>query len=67
MQNTLKNLHKNNLAEAHPGVSFEEYKNIVGIQNGKRLTKNLEIDRILNYFSFIPSKIMVFLLPVLSG
>ena len=32
MQNTLKNLHKNNLAEAHPGVSFEEYKNIVGIQ-----------------------------------
>ena len=32
MQNTLKNLHKNNLAEAHPGVSFEEYKNVVGIQ-----------------------------------
>ena len=32
MQNTLKNLQKNNLEEAHPGVSFEEYKKIVGIQ-----------------------------------
>ena len=31
-----------------------------GFRNGKRLTKNLEIDRILNYFYFIPSKIMFF-------